>query len=271
MNGLKNQFLFALSFLTVFRVNVGKVTFSPEENIFARSTVFFPLVGAILGFFLATADGLFSLLFPLTVSSVIVLITNAFLTAGLHLDGFADTLDGLGAWLKGGKEKALEVMRDSRSGALGVLGLVLLILLKYSLLVDIAGSGRLPVLFLMPVTGRWLLVLVGKIYPYARSTLGLGQGFAGKISCREVTIASFWLLLFLVAGAMIGAIPSGAIIDFQLLKITCAGFLVACAGTLVFSFYFARCFGGMTGDILGAVNETGEVLFLLGIAVLKEF
>jgi len=52
----------------------------------------------------------------------------------------------------------------------------------------------------------------------------------------------------------------------QVLKITCAGFLVACAGTLIFSSCLARCFGGMTGDTLGAVNETGEVLFLLGIA-----
>jgi len=263
MAGLKNQFLLALSFLTVFKVDV---VFSSGDNLFARSAAFFPLVGALLGLLLAAVDALFALLFPLTVSSVVVLLAGAFFTAGLHLDGFADTVDGLGAFFKGGKEKALAVMKDSRSGALGVLGLVLLILFKYSLLVEIGGGARYLSLFLMPVSGRWLQVLAGKIYPYARSTSGLGQGFAGRITNREVIIAFFWVFFCALGGSAAGVAHAGP----RLFPLAFGGLFISWAGAMLFGAYVARCFGGMTGDTLGAVNELGELFFLLGAAALTK-
>lgn len=262
MAGLKEQFLVAFSFLTIFKVNAGEGAFSSGENSLARSAAFFPLVGALIGCLLAAVDVLFSRLFPLPVASVIVLAAGAFFTAGLHLDGFADTVDGLGAWLKDGKEKALEVMKDSRSGALGVLGIVFLVLLKYGLLVAISGHLRSLSLFLMPVTGRWLLVAAGKIYPYARRTPGLGENFAGRVSAREVAVATFFLLVLTAAGVF----AAGSIAYRPLYQFAAAGFGAAAAGGLGISFFLARCFGGMTGDTLGAVSELGEVFFLLGVA-----
>ena len=264
MAGLKNQFLVALSFLTIFKVDTGEAVFSSQERIFARSAAFFPLVGALLGLILAAVDALFALLFPLTVSSVVVLLAGAFFTAGLHLDGFADTMDGLGAFFKGGREKALAVMKDSRSGALGVLGLVLLILFKYSLLVEISGSARYLSLFLMPVSGRWLLAPAGQIYPYARSASGLGEGFAGRITNREVVIALCWVFFCALAGAAAG----GAAARPWLFALTLGGLFISWAGAALFAAYLARCFGGMTGDTLGAVSELGELFFLLGVAAL---
>jgi adenosylcobinamide-GDP ribazoletransferase len=256
------QFLIALSFLTIFRVGGKKADVPPKENLFARSAAFFPLVGFFLGLLLAAVDGIASFLFPVSVSSAMVLIAGAFFTAGLHLDGFADTVDGLGAFLKGGRERALEVMKDSRSGALGVLGLVLLSLLKYALLVSLAGTPRFLVLFLMPAAGRWLQVAAGKLYPYARSTPGLGRGFAGQMTTREIFLSLAWLL----AGAAAGVAFLGGGGRPELLTAALAGLVSAVAGGLLFSLVLARCFGGMTGDTLGAVSEAGEVFFLLGAA-----
>lgn len=270
------RFLFALSFLTVFPCSVRVL--SDEKNILAQAAAFFPLVGAVLGFFLAGTDSLLGLFYPPAVSSVIVLCVLACLTAGLHLDGLADTVDGLGAALKYGREKGLEVMRDSRSGSLGVAGLVFIILLKYNLLVSLAPDMRFWGLLLTPVAGRWLLVWSGKLFPYARSTTGLGQGFTGQITYREIMLSTLWIILLLIGVAFVsiigqfgsfaaGLAPLGHAV--KLLQTGTTGFLFALAGGLAFARMLARCFGGMTGDTLGAVNEISEGFFLLGLILYK--
>jgi len=273
---LARQFLFALSFLTVFPYSV-RIQ-ANDQNILARSAAFFPLVGAVLGLFLAGTDGFLGLFYPPVVSSVIALCFLACLTAGLHLDGLADTVDGLGAVLKYGREKGLEVMRDSRSGSLGIAGLVFLILLKYSLLVSLAPEMRFWGLFLMPVAGRWLLAWSGKLFPYARSTTGLGQGFTGQITYREILLATFWIILLLASEALVsaglhyGSFSAGLSPFYPAVKLLQAGttgFFFALAGGLAFARMLARCFGGMTGDTLGAVNEASEVFFLLGLMLIK--
>lgn len=252
------RFLFALSFLTVFPFPF----VDDREDALGRSAAFFPLVGAVLGGILAAVDHVFGRLFTAAVSSAAVLFVLAFLTAGLHLDGFADTLDGLGAALKYGRERALEVMRDSGTGSFGVTGLVLLILFKYSLLTGLGGHEVRPVmLLLMPAAGRWLLVLVGSSFPYARSTSGLGRGFAGMVGCREVSAATLF-----IAALIVGTFAAtGCAVEVLLAGVS--GVLFALLGGLALALFLSRCFGGMTGDTLGAVNEAGELLFLLGAAL----
>ena len=115
-------FLQAISFLTILPVGQSKTL---EGKDLARSMAFFPLAGLVIGLLLALGHYLFSLFLPKAVVLWFVIGLLAFLTRGLHLDGLADTMDGLGSG--GPKEKILEVMRDSRIGAFGVISLILLL------------------------------------------------------------------------------------------------------------------------------------------------
>ena len=110
------------------------VDFSQES--LNNATKYFPLIGWIVGACTALILSLSSLILPISVSVVLALITGVLITGAFHEDGFADTCDGFGGgWTK---EKILEIMKDSRSGAYGVIGSVLLLLLKYSTLAALA-------------------------------------------------------------------------------------------------------------------------------------
>lgn len=256
---VKKQFVLALSFLTVFPGSS-----PPEEQgetaALAQSAPFYPVVGAILGLILVAADCLCSS-FSFATRSVIVLATLAVLTGGLHLDGFADTVDGLGALLKHGREKALAVMRDTGAGPLAVAGLVLLVLFKFTLLEALWEPLRPGAIFLFPVAGRWILVLGGR-FPYARAS-GLGKGFAGQIALREVYAATLGMAFIFAIGAAVGVWFLG-LTAVDLIRAGALGFGTALLGGLIFIVVISRWLGGMTGDTLGAANELAEALFLLG-------
>jgi len=141
------DFLRAFSFLTI--LPIGR-NLPPDEKGLARSMAFFPLTGFIIGLLLALGFYLLSSLFPRPLALWLTIGLMAILTGGLHLDGFADTIDGLAC--RGTKERVMEVMRDSRGGAFGVLGLILLIGTKY-LALDQLSTLTIPyALILMTVT-----------------------------------------------------------------------------------------------------------------------
>lgn len=212
----------------------------------ARAMFWFPWVGALLGaIFAGVWLGLLRVL-PGPAAAALLLVFSVWLTGGLHLDGLADTLDGLG----GGNtpEDRLRLMKDSRVGAFGVLSLICVLLLKFAFLLAAAqkGVGPWPV-FLFPVAGRWGMVLLAYLSPYARREGGLGQAMTQGVSSRSVAGATFAALALALAAA--GA-PG-------LLLLAGAGFLVWLA-----SLYFNRKLGGVTGDVLGAANEIVEVAVL---------
>jgi adenosylcobinamide-GDP ribazoletransferase len=169
----------------------------------------------------------------------------AFLTRGLHLDGLSDTMDGLASG--GTKERILEVMRDSRIGAFGVISLILIVGAKYYCLDQISDSS-LPCSFIvMSVLGRNAMVLVCYRSSYARRE-GLAKPFVEHLRIHEVAVS------FLSA------------LGIALLLMRLQG-IVAFVGIGLFSlgcrFFFKRRLGGITGDILGATNELSEVLCLV--------
>ncbi|MEK7828969.1 MAG: adenosylcobinamide-GDP ribazoletransferase, partial [Deltaproteobacteria bacterium] len=106
---LMKGFIYALQLLTIIPI---KIKDTVEERELGRSTAFFPLVGAVQGLFLVGANLIFSRFLPIEIASVFILVTLILSNGGFHLDGFADTIDGLA----GGntKEERLEIMRDSR-------------------------------------------------------------------------------------------------------------------------------------------------------------
>jgi adenosylcobinamide-GDP ribazoletransferase len=243
------DFLQALSFLTI--LPVGQLPL-PEEKGLARSMAFFPWVGLLIGLLLAIAYFLLSLLFSKSLVLWLTLGCLALLTRGLHLDGFADTIDGFASG--GPKEKILQVMRDSRIGAFGAVGLILLIGAKYLALDEIAGLSIPRSLILMTVMGRNSMVWVCYRSPYARSGEGLAKPFAENLTAREMILSSasalgIGLLLWGLEGALV--------------------FLGIGLFSFTFRLFFLKKLKGLTGDILGAANELSELLCLILLIILK--
>jgi adenosylcobinamide-GDP ribazoletransferase len=242
------DFLQALSFLTILPVDQASL---PEAKGLARSMAFFPLVGLLIGLLLTVAYLVLSFVFSKSLTLWLTLGCLALLTRGLHLDGFADTIDGFAAG--GPREKILEVMRDSRIGAFGVVGLIFLIGAKYLALDQIPGPSIPGSLILMTVMGRNSMVWVCFRSPYGRPGEGLAKPFAEHLTSREMILSS-------ASAIAIGLLIWG-------LK----GILVF-AGiglfSLLFRLFFLKKLKGITGDILGAANELSELLCLLLLIIL---
>ncbi len=236
------SFVFALQFLTVFSVR-GKASPAPDE--LGRSMAYFPLVGAILGLLLVVSGELISGLLPEDITAALVLVILVVSTGALHLDGFADTLDGIA----GGRdpEERLRIMRDCRVGAVGAASVVLLLLVKYSALKGLILSDDSAALFIAPVLGRWSAVPMAWWARYAREGGGLGKAFAGL---NLETMFTATVVAFVLTALAIG--PS-AVIFFLIL----AGFVY-----VVTRFFISKT-GGVTGDIFGFQIETAETLFMI--------
>ena len=243
------DFFRALSFLTI--LPVGQIPISGEKEL-ARSMALFPLVGLVVGLLLAFGHSLFSLLFlkPLALWSTIGLL--ALLTRGLHLDGLADTMDGLASG--GTREKILEVMRDSRIGAFGVISLIFLLGAKYLALDQISNSSIPRSLILMAVMGRNSMVLVCYRSPYARPGQGLGKPFTENLGAREIAISL--VSAFGIALLTMGIKGVGVFLGIGLFS-------------LGYRFFFIKKLDGVTGDILGAANELAELLCLIICIILS--
>ena len=212
---------------------------------------FFPLVGLVIGLILALGYHLLSSLFPKPLALWLTIGLSALLTGGLHLDGFADTMDGLAS--SGTREKILQVMRDSRIGAFGVISLIFLIGAKYFALDQISTNSIFHSLILMAVMGRNAMVLVCYRSPYARPEGGLAQPFTENLGAREIVISAATALgIALLTMGMKGVIVFFGIGLFS----------------MGYRFFFLKKLGGVTGDILGSTNELSELLCLFLLVIL---
>ncbi len=211
---------------------------------------YFPAVGALLGLILAGGDLLLLSALPPGVAAVVLLAGWVLLTGGLHLDGLADSLDGLGGgW---SREEALAIMREPRVGAYGVVGIVLILLLKASALTASAPGLRWQALLLAPTLGRLVPVLLARLCPPARSE-GRGQAFALSVSVAGVAGATG----FAVALALLVLWPWGVVL---------LGWTFASAWLIGRS--LNRRLGGVTGDLLGGAVEVTEGLILVLLVAL---
>jgi len=236
-------FFFALQFLTVIPV---RTYASIDAKELGRSTGLFPLVGAIQGIIIVGANFLFLKLFPAGITNILILIVLILTNGGFHLDGFADTIDGLA----GGntKEERLEIMRDSRIGAIGVVALILLLLTKFLAINSLQAEIKNYILFLIPVIGRWSMVPMAYWADYARPTSGLGRAFTENTGIKEFLPATFLVLFFSTIFLGWLALPYLAIMLFMVYLITV---------------FFRKKLGGVTGDVFGFQSEMSEVLFIL--------
>ncbi len=238
----------AIRFLTIFGSGKrGEVT----GDHLSKSLFYFPFVGLLIGASLAGFDFVLSKYLNHSVVNLSIIILLIILTGALHLDGFADTLDGFYAGKN--RQEILKIMKDSRIGTMAAIGLVVLILLKFALLEGIPGAIKYKALLLMPLCGRWAMVVSGSLSKGAK-TEGLGKFFCKPVRLRE------WL----------GATLFTLLVAFLILKTRLFLFILSILlFTLILTRYITRKIGGMTGDTFGAINEATEVFTLLIFSLLK--
>lgn len=245
------RFLLALKFLTILPVGRPGHLEPTDPAELGRSMAFFPLVGALQGMVLVGADYLLLMVLPVSIASGLVLVILFLINGGFHLDGFVDTVDGL----KGGasSEERLRIMRDSRTGAIGVVCVVLLLLMKFLCIESLPFDSRAAALFLFPVAGRWAMVPMASWAPYAREEEGLGKTFTG---CDSITLIRATAITALFFTFFLG--PRGLFTLVVLLLLTYA-----------ITGFFKKRLGGVTGDVFGFQSEVFEVMFL--VMVLASF
>ena len=220
-----------------------------ELQDYVRGIITFPLVGLLLG---ALSGLVFALLHTwcgTPLAALFAVLTLALLTGGLHLDGLADTCDGV--FSSRPRERMLEIMRDSRLGTNGGLALIFVLLAKVLLVSELSLRGVwLPaVLAATCAAGRGVSVLLMYGQRYAREE-GMGNLFIGKVTFRQAAITLG--VTAVLATALLGM--NGLV-----------AFLLTLVAIYLIAKLLKRTLGGQTGDTLGAAIELGEVVFLLAL------
>ena len=230
----------AFQFLTIFPTLIKRMFTSQEMG---RAVGWFPLVGVVLGFILFGVNSSARLIFPQTVAAALTISAWIALTRFFHLDGFMDTLDGLfGGWTP---ERRLEIMKDSRMGAFGTIGGILVLLTQYAALSSI--SNLFAALLLATTLGRWASPLVIYAFPYARED-GLGIEMKRNVGMKETILAT--LITGLTAWFTFGWLGFALMLGAAIIAI-------------LISLYTLRLIPGLTGDIYGTVTTTIETLVLV--------
>ncbi len=239
------RFRTALRFLTIF-----PVPGSPERSgeAIAASLSLFPLVGILIGALAASVALLAAnLLSPALLSVCIALIWVA-VSGGFHIDGLADTADGF--FSSRPRERILEIMKDGRIGAMGVIAIFFVLALKIAALTGLQQAEFWRAALLAPLAGRCAIVVLAVALPSC-SPNGLGNLFCSGRSVGEalsavgILVAAGWFVAG-IAGLVAGT--------------------VSILGALLFALYCFQKIGGATGDVFGAGCEIAEATFVLTLA-----
>jgi adenosylcobinamide-GDP ribazoletransferase len=270
------EYLLAVQFFTRIPVTgrlAAWVGYSPE--LMRASAAHFPGVGVLVG---AAAAGTYALAIALVpespfaplVAAVLSTAVTALLTGGFHEDGLADVADGLGG--ASNRERALEIMKDSRVGAFGAMALVLALLAKVSLLALLGSLDAVPIdaeeapfagwlvcaaLGVGHVLSRGLPLVLIRLLPHVGDTAASkSKPLADHISITSLVVAFFWCFAALALAVI--ALPAINLIvaaSFSLIALLWMGRL------------FTRRLQGFTGDCLGATQQVCEIAFYFGLAV----
>ena len=241
-------FILMIQFFTTIPL---KTSIEIKEEDFSKGLPYFPLVGLIIGLFNYIIFHISTFINIEFLSVVFWILANIIITGGLHLDGLADTCDGLLS--SRNKEKMLEIMKDSRIGTNGVLAIIMDLLIKLGLMISLPANLRPLAIISSVVLGKTIMLVLIYTTPYGRKN-GIGGLFYKGISKISVAI-----------GSMIGVIIIIAIHSLKIIPI-----LLLCIVPIAFYRKFViNKIDGITGDTLGAANELAEILFLFYIIVFE--
>jgi len=243
------SFLAAVQFLTRIRI---KSDLYPDAQLLGRSTQWFPVVGFLIGLILWGCHKLLCIILPQMASDVLLILILTALSGGIHVDGFTDAVEGFYAGRS--KEDILRIMRDTHIGSIGALALFSLLALKIAFLAALPQAVKGSFLLIMPMLGRWIIVFLAAIGKYARNDGGLGEAFFTHTSLKQFLRASIFPLIVIL-------------VVFPVWGLAVLGILLAL--NYVLTLWIRARIDGLTGDILGALNEVTEitVLFLGAVSV----
>jgi len=241
--------LLALQFLTVIPLRISNV----NEKKLGVSLIYFPIVGLLIGLFLTGINNLlFFAGFPEFVTNIILVVSLVILTGGMHLDGLSDTFDSI--FSVKGKDEILRIMRDPHAGAMGVLSIICVLLLKISFLSCINPVLKNPALIIMCISSRWAMVFAMRFFPYAR------QEGKARIYMQNMN-ANIFIMSTAIAIACLLVIGNAMGV---LVFVFVAVFAALC------SKFVTKKISGITGDTLGALCELCEVVVLLYIIIMAK-
>jgi adenosylcobinamide-GDP ribazoletransferase len=236
------DFLIALSLLSRIPVNIDHHESGDRAS---KATWAYPLVGALIGAISASIANIAIFVgLPFSIGAILSLITMAALTGGMHEDGLSDSADGL--W--GGKDKGqiLQIMKDSRIGSFGAIALVLIIVGRYASIKDLI---QIESLF-------WPLIAAASIsrVPMVAAMVFMQNARADGLSASVGKPSQISLIVAAVIGTITCLISAGIL---GLLVVLCA-----CLGALPILYASYKKINGQTGDILGASQQTAELMAL---------
>lgn len=209
-----------------------------------RAAAWFPLVGLAIGAVLVLVERVTVRFFPPLLVALLVVTAWKLVSGGLHLDGLADCFDGLVGHDAGHR---LAIMRDSRIGAFGAIGLILFLFLEIAAIAELPASGRVGVLLVAPAIGRTMPVVLARVFPAARPD-GHGARFRGALG-RFAAPAVLGMALVIA----IGALGVAGLVALAVAALAAVGL----------GRFMAARLGGVTGDVLGASVEVSELAVLL--------
>ncbi|GAA3584007.1 adenosylcobinamide-GDP ribazoletransferase [Snuella lapsa] len=226
-----------------------------DKTYLEKSARYFSLVGVIVGSLGALIFYLASFIFSTEVALILSMVTTIYITGAFHEDGLADVCDGLGGgWTK---EKILLIMKDSRLGTYGAIGIVLILAIKFAALREVPSNYIPLVIIAGHSISRFIATTLIYTHPYVRDT---GDSKA-KPAAKNITPQ------ILMVSAIFGIAPlflfKSPIIFIALIP--------AYFSKIYLGIKFKKWLGGHTGDCAGAVQQLSEVVFYLSIIALWKF
>jgi len=224
-----------------------------EASWLQHASRYFPLVGVVVAALAAAVYAAAALVLPAPVAAMLSTAASIYITGAFHEDGFADTCDGLGGGMT--KERALEIMKDSRVGAYGAIGTVCMLATKLSALALLPPHLAVAALVVAhPVSRLAATALIWKL-DYVR-----GEGKAKPLA-QQMTGTEFAIAALTCALPSAGVLAAGWMTPAAL----AAAVLASAAAALWLGRLFVRRLGGYTGDCLGAVQQLAEALAYVAV------
>ena len=224
-----------------------------SEELLNKATRYFPLIGIMVGALMALVYWLSGFILPSTISVILMMLTGIVVTGAFHEDGFADVCDGFGGGYS--IEQKLNIMKDSRVGTYGLLGLIFLILMKFLLLIEI-DLNLIALIIAVQSLSRLSPVLIIFTSDYVRQdALSKVKPIGKKIKTWELLLAVVFAIAPLFLLGVWGFVLILPLLISQLLSL----------------WFFKRHLGGYTGDCLGAAQQFAEVVLYFSYLLLCNY
>ncbi len=272
----------AIMFLT--RIPVGK-NLPYSKDYLQSSAKYFSWVGILVGLIGGLVFAGLSLYFSSALSIIFSMLVTIIITGSFHEDGLADCCDAFGGgW---SKEKILTIMKDSRLGTYGVVGLILALSIKFMLLLELCAAFYTPFVAIIIIaahsTSRFMAVTIMQQLPYVQDTdVSKSKPLADrKLNVKELIVLSvgaiipLFLVYIIIAPANLNPTPFSIRLSSSFIYLFPIFILLIMLPTIIIRYFTGRFFtkwiGGYTGDCLGATQQLCEITFYIGCLLLWRF